>query len=166
MFIIKDRFVRGRTVHNNVLFISVQIQVLPDISHEVRHKSQPTEPGPAFYYRSTVQRSLFVMSPHWLNPTVTTQSLVSTKGKSISSVRSVRDSLPYTRASTVQPHRPSQLLLIVPVRCVCRQVFPLSHHQIVHFCNEKISTSQLDTNLVIFTYYTTGRLLYRDHRIF
>lgn len=133
--IIKDRFVCGKTVHNNVLLSSVQIQVLPDISHEARHKSQSTEPGPAFYYHSTEQSALYVMSLHSLNPTVTTQSLVSTKEKSISSLRSVRDSLPYTRASTVQPHSPLQLLLIVLVQCVCCQVFPLSRHQIVHLCN-------------------------------
>lgn len=135
MINIKDRFACSNTVHNNVLFISVQIQLLPDILHEASHKSQSKDPGPAFYYHCTEQRSLYVMSPHSLNPTVTTQSLVSTKGKSISFVRSVRDSLPYTRALTVQPHRPLQLLLIGPAHCVCRQVFPLSQHQVVYFHN-------------------------------
>lgn len=58
---------------------------------------------PRFHCYSAEQRSLSIMSSHSLNLTVTTQSLASTEGKSISSGCPVSDSLPYTRATTVLP---------------------------------------------------------------
>lgn len=78
---------------------------------------------PNFYFHSVERRSLSVMSPHSLSPTVTAQSLVSTEGKFISSGCPVSASIPCIRPTTVQPHSPRELLLIAGVQYICWEYF-------------------------------------------
>lgn len=63
------------------------------------------------------------MSPHSLSPTVTTQSLVSTEGKSISPVRLVAPSLPYTERQPKRECSPGSSWLS---SCICRECFQYS----------------------------------------